>query len=87
MVLVRARMYVVDQAEVVITEQEGVRAEAQDGAGTTVHYVFAVSHRQESCDEVGRLAIGWSELHDSVARADVRMAGSVECDEEGIGES
>lgn len=58
-------MDVVDKAEVVVGEQEGVGADAEDAAGTAVHDGFAVVEGEEAGDEVAGRAIGGCEADDA----------------------
>lgn len=82
----------VDEAEVVVGEEEAVGAGAEDSAGTAVHDGLAAGAgpaadaRQEAGDEVVGDAIGGREADDAVAGADVGMAGSVKGNEETVAE-
>ena len=80
-------MYIVDEPQVVIAEEEGVSIQTQDAARATMHDGFAILGGEKSRDEVAGLAIGRRESHNFVARADAWMAGSVQCDQKITGES
>ena len=81
------RMNVVDDAEVVITKQKCVPVKAEDRARAAVDSRFAVLHDEESGYEVVGLAIRRSEADNFVTSTNAKVAGAVESDEEGVGES
>src|ERR1700735_5170950 len=82
----------VDEAELVVGEQEGVGRCAEQAAGTAVDDGFRCFAGldgfvgQETRDEVFRLAVDGGEADDPVAGADARAAGAVQRDEERVGE-
>ncbi len=76
-----AGRHIVDDAEIVVTEQECVAIDAQNSAGTSVHDRLAIPGGQKSGNKVAGLAISGRETDDLVTRTDVRVAGSVERDE------
>src|ERR1700744_5267135 len=73
----------VDDAVVVVGEEEAVGSDAQNAAGTA--FDFAVF--EEAGEEAAGLAVGGGEADDAVAGADAEMAGSVEGYEKSVGKS
>ena len=84
---------VVDEAEVVVGQEESVRCCGEDAAGAAVDEGFAgVVECEEAGDEVLGLVFAVGEADNAVAGADCGTAGSVEGDEEcvfedGVGRS
>src|SRR5581483_2546998 len=75
-------MDVVDEAEVIVGEKEGVGGDAQNTARAAVHHGFAGDGGEKSGDEGLWNAVCGGEADDAVAGADARMACAMECDEE-----
>jgi hypothetical protein len=57
--LLRTRMDEIDEAEVVIAEQEAVRTDAQDTAGAAVDNGPSIREGEKTCDEVARRSVCW----------------------------
>ena len=75
-------MDVVDEADIVVTDQEGVWRDAEDATRTAVHYGFAVFEGEKPGEEVTRCAVSRRETYDAIPGADAGMACSVEGNEE-----
>ena len=80
-------MYVVNKAKVVVREEKGVGAEAEDAAGAAVDDGFAGDGGEKAGDEEARRAVGGRELDDAVAGTDARTTGSVQRDDECVVQS
>ncbi len=76
----------VDAPGDVVGEQEGVRADAEDAAGTAEHVGLWALSFQKSGEEVVWGAVGCGEADDLVAGADAWVAGAVQRDEEAAAE-
>lgn len=79
-----ARTDEVNDAEVIIAEEECVRADLHKAAGTAMHDRAPLDAGKESGNEVMWSAIGRGEPNDPIASADAGVAGSVEGDKESI---
>jgi hypothetical protein len=71
----------IDEAEIVIGQQEAVSAVAQNAAGAAVDNGPSVRIRKKSGDKVARRSVPWGELDHAIAGADMRVTRPVQCHE------
>ena len=76
----------VDEAEVVVGEEEGVSAGAKQAAGAAVDGGFAVGDGEETGEEVARGAVGGCEANEAVFGADTRVSRAVKSNQEASAE-